>query len=377
MPLVAHSALPTFDRLRRRGQEVLSADRALHQDIRELHVGLLNMMPDAALQATERQFMRLVGSCNRIVQFYVHPFTIPGIPRTGAARTHVEAYYEDFEHLRAEGLDALIITGANPAHPDITREPFWEPLRAVLDWARENVCSTYMSCLASHAAFKHYYGIERRPLPEKLWGVYVHRVVDASHPLVADINTRFDTPHSRLNDVPREALQAAGIKVLVDGEEAGVLTATSPDQFRFLYFQGHPEYEALSLMKEYKREVLRFVRGERRTYPPYPQTYFVPAARNILDRHRLRVLDAAAAGDSPPEFPEGAVLPYLENTWTDTGKAIFNNWLGLVYQVTHVDRRRVFMPGVDPEDPLGLEKRASADATAARGATPPFVHTPG
>jgi homoserine O-succinyltransferase len=368
MPLVANSNLPTFARLHLDGQEILTVDRALHQDIRELHVGLLNMMPDAALQATERQFMRLLGSCNRIVQFYVHPFTISGVERQGAARTHVEAYYEDFARLREEGLDALIITGANVTEPDITREPFWEPLVEVMDWAREQVCSTYMSCLASHAAFKRYHGIVRTHLPRKLWGVYVHRVVDAAHPLVSNVNTRFETPHSRFNDVPREQIERAGMRVLVDSDEAGVLAAVSPDGFRFLYFQGHPEYDANSLLKEYKREVGRVIHGERVDYPPYPQHYFVGGAERVLDAYREQVSGAQAAGKGAPRFPEEAIVPHLENTWTDTGKAIFNNWLGLVYQLTHVERKKPFMPEVDPRDPLGLNKRSARRAAPQRQA---------
>src|SRR5210317_147384 len=115
MPLVEHSKLPAFAQLRAQGHEVLSLDRAQSQDIRELHIGLLNMMPDAALQATERQFLRLIGSSNRIAQFYVHLFSFPEIPRGEAAQAHIDRYYNSFEDLRAEGLDALIISGANPA----------------------------------------------------------------------------------------------------------------------------------------------------------------------------------------------------------------------------------------------------------------------
>ena len=91
MPLVAYNALPTFERLRAEGEDVLSVDRAEHQDIRELHVGLLNMMPDAALLVTEKQFMRLVGACNRITQIYVYPFSVPGLARSKEALAHIEA----------------------------------------------------------------------------------------------------------------------------------------------------------------------------------------------------------------------------------------------------------------------------------------------
>ena len=127
MPLVAHNALPSFERLRSRGHNVLSAKRALHQDIRELHIGLLNMMPDAALSATEHQFIRLVGASNQIAQFYVYPFTFPELNRGPEALEHVREHYFEFEDLQEQGLDALMITGANVANPHLSQEAFWQP----------------------------------------------------------------------------------------------------------------------------------------------------------------------------------------------------------------------------------------------------------
>ena len=103
MPLVAHTDLPTFERLRQEGQTVLPPDRAIHQDIRELHIGLLNMMPDAALAATERQFFRLVGESNQVAQFYMHPFTLKGLKRSREALGYLERYYDSFERLQADG----------------------------------------------------------------------------------------------------------------------------------------------------------------------------------------------------------------------------------------------------------------------------------
>jgi homoserine O-succinyltransferase len=141
MPLVAHSKLPTFSDLRNQGHEVLTLDRAVHQDIRELHIGFLNMMPDAALRATERQFIRLVGSCNRIAQFFVYPFSLPTLERSAKAVGYIDRYYSDFESLRDAGLDALIITGANVANPRLENEAFWAPLMEVVDWAWDNVAS--------------------------------------------------------------------------------------------------------------------------------------------------------------------------------------------------------------------------------------------
>jgi homoserine O-succinyltransferase len=132
MPIVAHNALPTFERLREEGQTILPPDRALNQDIRELHIGLLNMMPDAALEATERQFLRLVGQSNPIAQFYTHLFTFEEQPRGPQAQQHIAQYYESFEQVREQGLDALIITGANPVHAELSDEPFWSPLIRVV-----------------------------------------------------------------------------------------------------------------------------------------------------------------------------------------------------------------------------------------------------
>lgn len=356
MPLVASSALPTFDRLRQEGETVVSRDAALHQDIRELHIGLLNMMPDAALAATERQFFRLVGEANQIAQFYMHPFSLPALTRSAAARDYIAQYYESFEQIKQGGLDALIVTGANVTRPDLALEPFWQPLIEVIDWAYANVTSTLCSCLATHAVLQFRYGQKRRPLGFKRWGVYPHRVVDRRHPLVVGVNTRFDVPHSRFNQIDRAQFDAARLPVLVESERAGVHLAVSEDGFRLVFFQGHPEYDLNSLLKEYKREIGRFARGERADYPPFPEQYFSLASQALLDEYRDRV-EVATAGSAPlPEFPETLVAAQLDNTWHDSAEAVLNNWIGKVYQITNMDRRQPFMQGIDPADPLGLRR---------------------
>ncbi|MEK9501531.1 homoserine O-succinyltransferase MetA [Gaopeijia maritima] len=357
MPLVDHSGLPTFSDLRTQGHEILTLDRAEHQDIRELHIGFLNMMPDAALRATERQFVRLVGACNRIAQFYVYPFSVPGLARDAETRAYIEDHYSRFEDLREAGLDALIITGANVATPEVEREAFWEPLVEVVEWARESVASVLCSCLATHALVRHLHGIERTPMRSKRWGVYGHHVRDRSHPLVREINTRFDVPHSRHNDVSREQMEEAGLAVLVESDEAGVHIATSPDRFRIIYLQGHPEYDANSLLKEYRREAQRFLAGEIPLPPPFPDHYFDEEARHRARDYLDEAVRARDAGTEVPDDLEQRIEPLLDNTWGDSAKAIVNNWLGLVYQLTDLDRRTPFAPGIDPDDPLGLMGR--------------------
>jgi len=355
MPLVEHLELPTFSRLREQGHEVLPLDRAVHQDIRELHIGFLNMMPDAALAATERQFIRLVGNCNRIAQFYVYPFSLPGLPRSAEMLEYIDRYYCRFEDLQQQGLDALIITGANVANPDLEQEPFWEPLMDVVRWADENVSSTLCSCLATHALLKFRYGIERQSLPRKRWGVYNHRVSQPGHPLLRDINTRFDVPHSRYNEISKQQLEDAGLTVLVESEAGGVHMAVSPDQFRMIYLQGHPEYDRNSLLKEYKREVMRYFVQELDSPPPFPEHYFSDEAIMIVGHFMEQAKNAQLKGQSLPGSLEQDIEVLLDNTWGDTAKAMVNNWLGLVYQVTNLDRKKQFMDEIDPDDPLGMK----------------------
>jgi homoserine O-succinyltransferase len=355
MPLVAHTALPTFARLKQEGETILPSDFALQQEIRELHIGLLNMMPDAALEATERQFFRLIGESNQIAQFYVHPFTLSALPRSKEAATHIEKYYEDFETIKADGLDALIITGANVVGPELSNQSFWQPLIEVIDWAYDNVTSTLCSCLATHAVMQFRYQQKRRPLEEKRWGVYSHSVVDRQHPLVNGVNTRFDVPHSRFNQVDRQQFEQAGLHVLAESDTAGVHLAVSEDLFRLVFFQGHPEYDIISLLKEYKREVKRYFADETTEYPPFPENYFSLKNQAILEEFRERVDIAKQQAQPFPAMPESLLAAELDNTWHDTAEAVINNWVGKVYQTTNIDRRLPFQKHVNPDDPLGLK----------------------
>ena len=172
MPLIAHSELPSFQRLNKQGETILSKDRAEQQTIRELHIGLLNMMPDAALEATERQFFRLVGHSNQIAQFYMHPFSLSGIKRGAEATKHLKKYYKTFDEIKSQGLDALIISGANVSQPSLELEPFYEQLREVVDWSYEHVTSTLCSCLATHAVLEFKYDQKRQPVGKKTLGSF-------------------------------------------------------------------------------------------------------------------------------------------------------------------------------------------------------------
>ncbi len=334
MPIIAHSALPTFARLQEESIHVLPPQRAPRQQIRELHIGLLNMMPDAALQATERQFLRLIGESNPVAQFHVHLFSLPQIVRHTRTQTYINRYYDTFDNLRHEGLDALIITGANVQGTELAAQPFWQPLQTVLDWAAEAVTSTLCSCLATHAVLQSRYQQQRQRQTSKIWGVYRHQVTNPAHPLIRQVNTRFDVPHSRWNAVTSAQFAAAGLPVLVHSPEAGVHLATSPDGLRFVLFQGHPEYDTISLLKEYKREMQHFTSGDRPDIPPLITHYFSRRSQAILAEYHQQVQQTSRTGTAAPAFPEDLLIPALQNTWHDSAQVIMSNWVGLVHQLS-------------------------------------------
>lgn len=355
MPLVANIKLPSFAHLRQEGATVIDREQAEHQDIRELHIGLLNMMPDKALAATERQFFRLIGESNQIAQFYLHPFTLKEIVRGQEGQAHVDRYYKKFSQLQDEGLDALIITGASMQGQDLSDQPFWEPLKTVIDWAYQNVTSTLCSCLTTHAVLQMRYRQKRVALAKKCWGVYTHQVTDKRHPLVFGVNTRFDVPHSRFNAILKSQFEAADLPVLVESEVAGVHLATSEDGFRMVFFQGHPEYDTISLLKEYKREIGRYIDAEIEHYPSIPENYFSLQSIAILEEFSLKIKQTRHNKKTLPAFPEELIVPSIGNTWHDSAEAVINKWLGKVYQLTDIDRCKPFIDGVDPTDPLGLK----------------------
>lgn len=348
MPLVAYKNLPSFERLKQEGRTVIPAQRALAQDIREMHIGLLNMMPDAALQATERQFFRLIGESNQIVQLYVHPFTLPELERSAETKAYIKEHYETFDEIKKNGLDALIITGANVENPNLEDEAFWNPLKDVMEWAWDNVASTMCSCLATHAVMQFRYGQKRSPLPNgKLWGIYRNRIMNREHPLVRNMNTVFDVPHSRWNDVSTQQFLSAGMKVLVGGQESGTHIAVSDDGIRMICMQGHPEYDMISLLKEYQREVRNYMTGKRSDSPPFPANYFKPETIKKLENF---IPDRMSADEIDALNKE--ICLTLENTWIDSARSILASWIGLVYQITNTDRKKQFMEGVDPQNPL-------------------------
>jgi homoserine O-succinyltransferase/O-acetyltransferase len=323
MALIEHSRLPAFQSMWLERVALASPDHA--RGLPSVSVGLLNLMPDAALRATDRQFVRLLSSAADEIDIWVYPFTVAAEFRGEEARRHVADHYSTFEEIARQGLDALIITGANPAQDDLERETFWEGLVDVLDWATNATGSILCSCLATHAVLQKYRGMKRTRLPKKRWGVYSHRILK-EHSLLEGLDDPVEAPHSHWYDVTREEFESVGLTVVVESEEAGVHMAVDDDDF-YVFFQGHPEYDEISLLKEYRRELGRFWRGERDDYPPIPEHYFSDAAVSRLEDYRPTLEHARRVGVRPPVLMDEELPLRDTHVWNAQGKVVYRNWL--------------------------------------------------
>lgn len=331
MALVRHRILAAWDRLQSEGIEIACPAEARDNGLPELHVGFLNMMPDRALKATERQFLRLIASGADGISVYVHPFTIDGLPRQSEYLDYVSEVYDSFEQIRRRRLDGLVLTGANPGSSLLEDEGFWPYFEAVVDWANARVPTVFCSCLATHGILKIFHGVEReRCKPSKRWGVFPHRVTQKRHPLMDGMPDRFDAPRSHVFEMTAAQLERHGIQVLAFSEDADFHIAVSEDGFKWVFSQGHPEYDSVSLLKEYQREIHRYQKTERTDYPEFPANYLPESAREILQQFRIDLHQAMEQKQDWPEFPETAVLPLIKNTWSGHGRILFRNWFGMM-----------------------------------------------
>src|SRR5215470_2242087 len=293
--------------------------------VETIEIGLINNMPDAALDQTERQFIGLLNAAAGERRIHLKMFSLPEVARAGAARERVELHYAPIEQLWDSRLDGLIVTGTEPRAPDLRDEPYWQTLSKIIDWAEANTRSTIWSCLAAHAAVLHMDGIGRHPLADKCFGLF-DCVKAASHPILKGVPAILPIPHSRWNELREEELVAAGYDILTGSAEAGVDAFARQGNSLFLFFQGHPEYEARTLLGEYRRDVRRFLRSERETYPSLPRNYFDEDATRRLDAFGLRALAdrLAAPIETFPTLPEQA----LRAPWRPAAKRLMTNWLG-------------------------------------------------
>lgn len=327
MPLIQHNHLPSVERIQHEGAQVFSQHEA-DSSLSAIKVGFLNMMPDKALAATERQFLRLVAA-NKEKNCYVFPFTIDGVERGAEAQAHVDQFYVNLKELQDLNIDALVVTGANVARAELTTELFWPELAQTLLWAEKNIKSTICSCLATHAACKIFYHLDRTRLENKCWGVFEHTLVDPKHRITQGIEAKTWMCHSRFNGISRAELEKNAVHVLIESNSAGVQLAI--DEARnMIYMQGHPEYDDISLLKEYKREVVRFAQGHVKHYPLMPKNYFNKKAQHVLSDFQKIMIESNLRADTLAMFPEADVRTQVSNQWQSTAERIFINWLDTV-----------------------------------------------
>jgi homoserine O-succinyltransferase/O-acetyltransferase len=267
--------------------------------------------------------MRLLRQAAGNVRIDLHCFSLPSVHRSETAQWRIDRQYTDIADLGRLHIDGLIVTGAEPIAATLPEEPFWQDLTGIVDWAKTNTRSTIWSCLAAHAAVLHLDGIERQRLPAKCSGVYdCSKVTD--NWLTADIPSPLKVSHSRLNELRADDLTARGYQLLTQSREAGVDIFAKQMGSQFIFFQGHPEYDALSLEREYLRDVSRFLAGERDSYPAFPAGYFDTETEDRLSSFARRAgveRRPALSAELPSrtlrqDFPAAAAAT-----------AIFANWL--------------------------------------------------
>lgn len=290
-----------------------------------LTIGLVNNMAGAAFKATESQFVSLLDSASQDIPIHVSFYTLPGLSLAESGGSHFARHYQSAEALLDTRLDGLIVTGREPKMADLRDEPYWGSFTQVLEWARANTYSSIWSCLAAHAAVLHMDGIGRRKSADKNFGVF-ECVRGSEHPLTQDLPAVFHIPHSRWNGIGQDDLAARGYSVLSRLAADGVDTFIKQEESLLVFFQGHPEYESDTLMREYRRDVWRYVKGETGTHPLLPGDYF-----DLMTEDALITLRNEAPSRRSTELLRriaGAMEDAkIENKWRSPATRIYRNWL--------------------------------------------------
>jgi homoserine O-succinyltransferase/O-acetyltransferase len=306
-------------------------DDAPCSEDRPVTVALVNNMPDSAFVDTEDQFRRATATPEG-GGVSLELYTITDLPRSHEIASVIDSRYRGLDDLWANPPDALIVTGTEPTQVEMVYEPYWPYLAHLLEWAAAVVPTVLLSCLASHASILLFDGIERVKRPHKCSGVFRGSVTDPDDPLAAGLPHQVAMPHSRLNEVPEDALLDAGYRIVVGGADSpagwGVAARECGDAL-FVLCQGHPEYSTLSLLREYRRDVRRFLFGRGTLpYPCLPEGYLSPLAVHRLDRFAAM---ACRSGGDPrdlwAEFPYHEVAAGVQNTWAASSTALYTNWI--------------------------------------------------
>lgn len=291
-----------------------------------LEIALVNNMPDQALAATQAQFARLAHAGGREIRWRC--YVLPGLERSETAHRYLERSYENIEALYRRGADGLIVTGCEPRAARLDQEPFWPQIQTLVDWARVHTLSTIWSCLAAHAATLHLCGVERRRAPRKVSGVYSFERCSEDWAGEA-AQARSIAPHSRYNGLAGDELETHGFHVASWSPGVGVDLYWREEPSLFVFLQGHPEYDADTLLKEYRRDVLRYLSGARADYPEQPENYFSPEVARELEALRARMTTGAEA-DAEDALTRILSAEISETVWAEDAACLYRNWIDAI-----------------------------------------------
>jgi len=311
MPIKIPDNLPARSILDAEGVMVMQETDAVRQDIRPLHIGLLNLMPNKV--KTETQFARLLGASPLQVELTLVKMT-NHVPRNTSS-DHILSFYRNWEDIRSEKFDGFIVTGAPVETMDFAEVTYWDELRRIFDWTQTNVHGCFNICWGAQAAVHHFHGMPKHELAEKMFGVYSHRVLESASPYLRGFSDDFTIPVSRWTEVRSNEIPAeSGMKVLMDSDEAGLCLLDDPDH-RSLHMFNHIEYDTNSLGDEYFRDVA--------------------AGKPINLPHEY--------------FPQNDPSRPPLNRWRSHAHLLFGNWINQIYQTTPFEVSRI--PGRLPATP--------------------------
>lgn len=308
MPIRIPDSLPATAALEAENIFVMTEFRAMHQDIRPLHVLLLNLMPTKII--TETQILRKLSNTPLQVEVeLLRPITHEA---KNVSEKHLETFYTSFDEVKNERFDGMIITGAPVELLDFQDVDYWEELCEIMEWSKTHVHSTLHICWGAQAGIYYHYGVQKHELGHKLTGVFSHKVCKPSSPLVRGFDDCFCAPHSRYTGVDAEDIEKnPALEIIACSDEAGVYIAKSEDSKHFFVF-GHPEYDRGTLAAEYERDTERVQQGQL-DVAPLPRHYF------------------------PEDDPNKAPC----STWRSHAQLLYTNWLNYyVYQTTPYDLYR-------------------------------------
>ncbi len=358
--------------LKSKDRDILGPEEAKEHKIRPLRMGVLNIMPQDAIKVTEKQFGIPVHNGSKFTKVEAFYIKLDGVDY-GEMQDYVDENYYTIEEAKELGLDCVIVSGANAINADLSEETFYEPLSDFIKWTNENVTSTLYSCLASHIYMQVVHDEKRSPVEEnnvrkKVHGNYEHQVSNIFHPITDRLSKVFNMAHSRWNEITWQQYQKHDMKILAHSNEAGTLLATSPDGLRAILLQGHPEYDDVSLLKEYVRDVISNRKKEishiEFKYPPLPHNYLMEQGTKLLDKFisdiKDGVYDNKINNNEKVSMPKGMEKHIIDNFVIDRGHSvsdnIFSNWINIVFKTTNYEHFEPLMDHLDKDNPLNLSE---------------------